>query len=118
MQVVKEFCSTRASTRKLVKSSREEVWGLFAIASGEAYSIALNHGMKQEAADSSNGARLPLRRKREPELVFGIVAAVGSDQDLVCRALEDALGYVDYSSKQIRLSAFLRELKEWSAKLA
>jgi deoxycytidylate deaminase len=73
--------------------------------------------MKQESAHKDEAAALQVRQKRGPELVFGIVAAVGSDQDLVCRALEEALGSVDYSCKQIRLSAFLRELKEWSTNL-
>jgi deoxycytidylate deaminase len=73
--------------------------------------------MKQKTAGRDQGNPFSIRRKRGPELVFGIVAAVGSDQDLICRALEDALGSVDYSCKEIRLSAFLRELKEWSTKL-
>jgi deoxycytidylate deaminase len=62
-------------------------------------------------------APLPPPGPRGSELVFGIVAAVRGDQDIVCQALEEALGSVNYSCKVIRLSAFLREIKAWSTKL-
>jgi hypothetical protein len=65
-----------------------------------------------QAASPVTGDRL-----RGSELVFGIVAAVGGDQDLVCDALQEALGSVTYSFKSIRLSAFLRQIKAWSARL-
>ena len=73
--------------------------------------------MNQELAGRDHSAGV-LQRPRGPELVFGIVAAVGSDQDLLCRELEEALRSVDYTCKFIRLSAILRELREWSTKLS
>jgi cytidine deaminase len=60
---------------------------------------------------------IPADRPRGSELIFGVVAAVGGNQELVCDALQEALGSVSYSFKSIRLSAFLREITAWSARL-
>jgi hypothetical protein len=50
-----------------------------------------------------------------PELFFGLVAAVGTDLELVITFLSEALEAVDYSPKpSIRLASLLRELPPYS----
>jgi len=49
-----------------------------------------------------------------PELIIGLVGAVGTDLDVVTTFLTDALAAVDYQSKPaIRLATLLRELPEY-----
>src|SRR5579872_3358077 len=49
-----------------------------------------------------------------PELVVGLVGAVGTDLDLVTNLLSEALATVDYYSRPfIRLATLLRELPEF-----
>lgn len=51
-----------------------------------------------------------------PELIIGLVGAVGTDLDVVSGFLTDALAAVDYQSKpSIRLATLLRELPEYSS---
>jgi deoxycytidylate deaminase len=48
-----------------------------------------------------------------PELVFGLVGAVGCDLDAVARALTEALDDADYTSSVIRVSALLHQLDRY-----
>ena len=49
-----------------------------------------------------------------PELIIGLVGAVGADFDLVTTFLTDSLAAVDYQAKPpIRLATLLRELPEY-----
>lgn len=51
-----------------------------------------------------------------PELIIGLVGAVGTDLDLVTGFLTDSLAAVDYQSKPpIRLATLLRELPEFQS---
>jgi hypothetical protein len=51
-----------------------------------------------------------------PELVIGLVGAVGTDLDVVTSYLSEALASLDYRTKPfIRLAALLRELPEYSS---
>jgi len=51
-----------------------------------------------------------------PELIVGLVGAVGTDLDAVANFLADALAAVDYQSKPpIRLATLLRDLPEFSS---
>src|SRR5712692_257226 len=47
-----------------------------------------------------------------PELVAGLVAAVGTDLELVCTALRDSLSAVNYKWETIRLSHLLQEIPQ------
>jgi len=51
-----------------------------------------------------------------PEIVFGLVGAVGTDLALVCESLQGALDDFAYSSEIIRLSDLLKEL-DWGLEL-
>ena len=53
--------------------------------------------------------------KRGPELVFGLVSALGTDLDMVCQILTDELRSVGYSARLIHLSKQISELDKWSA---
>ncbi len=46
-----------------------------------------------------------------PEIIFGLVAPIGVDLDLVTRELEKALSQVKYTSSQIKLTQDMRELE-------
>jgi hypothetical protein len=50
------------------------------------------------------------KQNAEPEIVFGLVAAVGTDLDLVKRFLSEALADVNYKSVPIQLSKLMHEL--------
>jgi hypothetical protein len=51
-----------------------------------------------------------------PELIIGLVGAVGTDLDFVTGFLTEALAAVDYQSKPpIRLATLLRDLPEYSS---
>jgi deoxycytidylate deaminase len=47
---------------------------------------------------------------KHPELVFGLVGAVGTDLEIVSNVLSDSLSNVGYSTNRIRLSQLLAEL--------
>jgi hypothetical protein len=49
-----------------------------------------------------------------PELLIGIAGAVGTDLEIVSRALEITLGEVGYKAREIRLSALL-DLIDWTS---
>ncbi len=51
-------------------------------------------------------------RLEGPELVIGLVAAVGTDLELVCTALRDSLSAVNYKCETIRLSQLLQEIPQ------
>lgn len=46
-----------------------------------------------------------------PEIIIGLVAAVGTNLELVCNNLEESLKDVNYKCKTIRLSSFLPQIK-------
>ena len=48
-----------------------------------------------------------------PELVFGLVGAVGCDLEAVARALADALAAANYKSHVIRVSSLLHQLDKY-----
>jgi len=48
---------------------------------------------------------------QDPEIIFGLVGAVGTDLEIVCNFLMELLKEVNYKSKIIRLSSFLSHLK-------
>lgn len=66
-----------------------------------------------DSDDSST--RLPLEALPGPELVFGIVGAVGTDLEMVSDVLGEQLSRVGYRSEEIRLSALLYQLSEYGA---
>jgi deoxycytidylate deaminase len=49
-----------------------------------------------------------------PELVFGLVGAVGTDLDRLTATIEEALASVNYRCHLIRLSSLMHEFKKWS----
>ena len=49
-----------------------------------------------------------------PELVFGLVGAVGADLDRLTDVLTEALASVGYKCQVIRLSSLLHEFKQWA----
>src|SRR5664280_247341 len=51
---------------------------------------------------------------KSPELFIGLVGAIGTDLARVSSALSSSLAAIGYSSKEIRLSALLRDLQKYS----
>src|SRR5438045_8757479 len=47
---------------------------------------------------------------RGPEIIFGLIGAVGTDLDLISRFLAEALGEVSYKCEIIHLSKLMRDL--------
>lgn len=47
------------------------------------------------------------------ELIFGLVGALGSDLDLVIKALSDSMSLVGYTCQTIKLSQLLHEIDKW-----
>jgi cytidine deaminase len=66
---------------------------------------------KTNTATSAGGALLP--PVEGPELVIGVVGAVGTDLGLVCDVLQEELAKVKYESTIIRLSELLHEIKKY-----
>ena len=54
-----------------------------------------------------------INKTEGPELVFGLVGALGSDLELVTDTLCDSLSIVDYSCRKIRISQLLHEIDGW-----
>lgn len=52
-----------------------------------------------------------LQQSDGPELIFGLVAPIGVDLDLVSDVLSDALSEMDYSAHVVRLTKLMREIK-------
>jgi deoxycytidylate deaminase len=52
-----------------------------------------------------------------PELVFGLVGALGADLDLVGQLLKDELDAVGYTTVEIRLSTLLHATRVWARKV-
>ena len=52
--------------------------------------------------------------KKGPELVFGLVSALGTDLGMVCQILTDELRSVGYNAKLIHLSKQISELDKWA----
>jgi deoxycytidylate deaminase len=53
----------------------------------------------------------PLNPQEAPELVFGIIAPVGVDKDVVCNALEQELTEYNYKTFVIRVSSTIKLVK-------
>ena len=56
---------------------------------------------------------VPSTPPRGPELVFGLVGAIGTNLDLVARLLSDALDGVSYEAQVVRLSSLLTRLPQY-----
>jgi deoxycytidylate deaminase len=52
----------------------------------------------------------PLPVPRAPELIFGLVAPIGVDLDLVAEVLSQSLKEMDYQAHQFRLTKLMREI--------
>lgn len=52
---------------------------------------------------------------KDPELFFGVVGAVGADLDVLCKALEDHLTRVSYSSKIIHVIEQIHQFQKWKS---
>lgn len=57
---------------------------------------------------------IPLSLSAAPELVFGLVAPIGVDLDLVAELLEQSLEEMDYESHLFRLTQLMREIPQAS----
>jgi cytidine deaminase len=57
----------------------------------------------------------PLEPIEGPELVFGLVGAIGTDIDQVAEVLSEALRRVDYKPQVIRVSSLLHQLPRYQA---
>src|SRR5882724_1296347 len=55
----------------------------------------------------------PATRRDGPELFIGLVAAVGTDLNLVTVAIQQALAAVGYRSEPIHLSRLLQRIDGW-----
>jgi cytidine deaminase len=55
------------------------------------------------------------KREPRPELILGLVGAVGTDLAFVVSALEESLREVDYEAGEVRLSDLLREFPRWAS---
>jgi cytidine deaminase len=55
------------------------------------------------------------KREPRPELILGLVGAVGTDLAFVVSALEESLREVDYEAREVRLSDLLREFPRWAS---
>lgn len=53
---------------------------------------------------------LPLSLSAAPELIFGLVAPIGVDLDLVTEPLEQSLGEMDYEVRRFRLTQLMRDV--------
>jgi deoxycytidylate deaminase len=60
-------------------------------------------------------ARTSLSAISGPELVFGLIGAVGTDLQLVSQTLSQHLGRVGYDSHEIRVSSLLHSLDRYSS---
>jgi deoxycytidylate deaminase len=58
-------------------------------------------------------SRAETKQPAGPELVIGVVAAVGTDLDLLCDSIRDSLSVVNYTSQVIRLIELVHELPQW-----
>jgi hypothetical protein len=52
----------------------------------------------------------PLQVPVAPELIFGLVAPIGVDLDLVAEVLSQSLKEMDYQAHQFRLTKLMREI--------
>jgi deoxycytidylate deaminase len=59
-------------------------------------------------------AMADLKGENRPELVIGLVGAVGTDTSILEEALAESLGGVSYVSEPIRVSQLLTEFPRWS----
>src|ERR1700760_1130617 len=57
----------------------------------------------------------PLEPIEGPELVFGLVGAIGTDLDQVADALTEALRRVNYRTHVVRVSSLLHQLPKYRA---
>jgi len=59
---------------------------------------------------------IPIQREpKHPELFFGIVGAVGTDLDALCKAVEEHLARVHYSSKVIHIIEEIHQFQKWKS---
>jgi hypothetical protein len=65
---------------------------------------------KKESKDAAAGTQTPSRPDR-PEIVIGLVGAVGTPLDEVCSGISERLRDVGYKSDVVRLSQQLRQLQ-------
>lgn len=58
----------------------------------------------------TNESEIPLSQSAAPELVFGLVAPIGVDLDLITDLLEQTLREMEYEARRFRLTQLMREV--------